>query len=51
MHKWILILLFFIGTNVIAQDALSLVQKVKAKLDLVKDYTATGRLKTDVAFL
>jgi outer membrane lipoprotein-sorting protein len=51
MHKWILILLFFIGTNAIAQDALSLVQKVKAKLDLVKDYTATGRLKTDVAFL
>jgi outer membrane lipoprotein-sorting protein len=51
MHKWILIVALFIGTAVVGQDALGLVQKVKARLDLVKDYSATGRLKTDVAFL
>lgn len=34
-----------------AQDALSLVMKVKAKLEKVNDYSATGRLRTDVAFL
>jgi outer membrane lipoprotein-sorting protein len=34
-----------------AQDAMALVKKVKAKLDVVNDYTATGRLRTDVAFL
>jgi outer membrane lipoprotein-sorting protein len=35
----------------IAQDATVLVNKVKQKLDAVKDYSATGRLRTDVAFL
>lgn len=34
-----------------SQDAITLVEKVKAKLDKVNDYTATGILKTDVAFI
>ena len=34
-----------------AQDATPLVNKVKAKLDRVKDYVAEGRMKTDVAFI
>ena len=34
-----------------AQDMNALVAKVKAKLDLVNDYTADGRMKTDVAFI
>lgn len=34
-----------------AQDATALVNKIKAKLDKVDDYTATGSLKTDVAFI
>jgi outer membrane lipoprotein-sorting protein len=34
-----------------AQDATTLVMKLKAKLELVNDYSATGRLRTDVAFL
>ncbi|MES1222451.1 MAG: hypothetical protein ABUT20_43555 [Bacteroidota bacterium] len=34
-----------------AQDANSLVQKVKAKLNLVNDYEATGMMKTNVSFL
>ena len=34
-----------------AQDVSALVQKVRAKLDLVNDYQATGRMKTNVIFL
>lgn len=34
-----------------AQDAMALIKQVKAKLDKVSDYAATGKMKTDVAFL
>jgi hypothetical protein len=34
-----------------AQDANELIKKVRAKLDLVSDYKADAKLKTDVAFL
>jgi outer membrane lipoprotein-sorting protein len=34
-----------------AQDVKDLLKKVRAKLDLVKDYKASGNLKTDVSFL
>lgn len=34
-----------------AQEVNLLVQKVKAKLELVNDYEATGKLKTNVSFL
>jgi outer membrane lipoprotein-sorting protein len=34
-----------------AQDMNALVAKVKAKLDLVNDYEADGKMKTDVAFI
>lgn len=34
-----------------AQDATVLINKVKAKLDQVNDYTAEGKMKTDVAFI
>jgi outer membrane lipoprotein-sorting protein len=41
-----------VGANAaIAQDAMALVKQVKAKLDKVTDYTATGKMKTDVTFL
>lgn len=33
------------------QDADKLLREVRAKMDVVKDYRATGKLKTDVAFL
>src|SRR5882724_2708302 len=36
---------------VIAQDVTALVQKVKAKLDKVADYEASGKMKTNVTFL
>jgi outer membrane lipoprotein-sorting protein len=32
-------------------DANTLIQKVKAKLDMVNDYSAEGKMKTDVAFI
>lgn len=48
----LLLVLFFAGTaTAFAQDAMALVSKVKAKLDKVKDYTASGKLKTDVSFI
>ena len=37
--------------NSYAQDAAALVQKVKAKLDKVNDYEATGEMKTNVSFM
>lgn len=37
--------------SLFAQDATQLVKSVKAKLDKVKDYTATGVMKTDVVFI
>jgi len=42
-------LLNFAGAN--AQDMTALVNKVKAKLDLVNDYTAEGKMKTNIAFI
>lgn len=44
-------ILFFVFATVKAQDAQALAQKVKAKLSLVKDYKATGTMKTDVRFM
>lgn len=37
--------------NAQAQDVTALVQKVKAKIDLVNDYEAAGQMKTNVSFL
>jgi len=34
-----------------SQDMMPLIKKVKEKLDKVNDYTATGKMKTDVAFI
>lgn len=49
------ILLLFIAFNIslvtYAQDANQLIQKIKSKLELVNDYTASGRMKTNVIFL
>ena len=46
----VVISLFF-TTIIHAQDVAALVQKVKAKLDVVKDYVADGTMKTDVSFI
>ena len=55
MKKYIqflaIILALVFTTNCYAQDATTLVRKVKAKLDAVNDYVADGKMKTDVAFI
>lgn len=52
-RKIIITLCLVIGCFTFAksQEMNSLVAKVKAKLDLVNDYTAEGKMKTDVAFI
>jgi outer membrane lipoprotein-sorting protein len=42
--------LFLLNTSD-AQDVKALLQQVKAKYDLVDDYTATGKMKTNVLFI
>lgn len=50
--KWRILLFFLVNSFLLhAQDADKLIKEVKAKLDVVKDYQASGKLKTDVAFL
>lgn len=47
-----LFILFFSVTSGFAQDdAMRLLQKVKAKMDRVNDYAATGKMRTDVVFI
>lgn len=46
-----LLLLLLPAFSMQAQDAAALVQKVKAKLDKVNDYEATGEMKTNVSFM
>ena len=47
----LLIITFCIPLFSKAQDVNALVQKVKAKIDKVNDYEASGKMKTNVAFL
>lgn len=52
--KFLTILSFFLLTlhsNGFAQNEAALVKKVKAKLDKVNDYRATGKMKLDVSFI
>ncbi|MFN4976060.1 MAG: LolA family protein [Bacteroidota bacterium] len=51
MRTFLLILFCCSFQTMYAQDATVLVNRVKAKLDLVNDYTAEGKMKTDVAFI
>ena len=48
---YLLLLMFICAIRTDAQDINQLVQKVKAKLETVNDYEATGKLKTNVTFL
>lgn len=47
----VLLLAFFIPVCLSAQDVDALMKKLRVKMDVVNDYRATGRLKTDVSFL
>jgi len=46
-----LTVLLFAASSLAGQDVNALVSRVRARLDKVKDYHATGNLKTDVSFL
>lgn len=49
--KGLLLGFLFIAFSASAQDADKLIRDVRAKLNQVNDYKATGKLKTDVSFL
>jgi outer membrane lipoprotein-sorting protein len=52
MKHFIIISLVFLNTQAgFTQDAIALVEKVKAKIERVRDYQASGIMKTDVPFL
>lgn len=52
MRRIVLLLIAcHISLTTFSQDMTALVLKVKAKLDLINDYEAEGRMKTDVAFI
>jgi outer membrane lipoprotein-sorting protein len=52
MKKFSLFVMFVsCASLVMAQDAAQLIKKVKAKLELVNNYEATGVMKTDIAFI
>ena len=53
MKKYLAVLVLFLSLSALAaaQDMNVLIQKVKQKLDLVKDYEASGKMKTNVTFL
>jgi outer membrane lipoprotein-sorting protein len=47
-----MLIILLLGSGVsVGQDVNSLISKVKLKLDRVKDYEASGRMKTNVTFL
>lgn len=48
---FVLVFLFQLAIFVQAQDVDALVQKVKDKINLVNDYEASGKMKTNVTFL
>ncbi|MDO6433997.1 hypothetical protein Q4E93_25540 [Flavitalea sp. BT771] len=52
MKKYVLAWVIVLFANVVsAQSATELLQKVRARLDQVNDYQATGTMKTNVSFL
>lgn len=51
MKTLMTILMIGLMQMIAAQDMTVLINKVKAKMDQVNDYTAEGKMKTDVAFI
>ena len=52
MKRFMLLLSSFaICTALFAQNEVALIKSIKAKLEKVKDYTATGQMKVDVSFI
>jgi outer membrane lipoprotein-sorting protein len=51
MKKIVLLVMAYVPFLLLAQDVNSLVQKVKAKIELANDYVADGEMKTNISFL
>ncbi|HEY5774254.1 MAG TPA: hypothetical protein VIS75_16565 [Chitinophagaceae bacterium] len=51
MKKWFLIIAVCLAERLLAQSPEELINKVRVKLEMVSDYTAKGRLKTNVVFI
>ncbi len=51
MKRLMFFFLLLFSLTAKAQDAATIVKKVKAKIDLVNNYEASGNMKTNVAFL
>jgi outer membrane lipoprotein-sorting protein len=51
MKKLITVLLISFATNIHAQDINAILLKAKTKIETVNNYEASGRMKTNVAFL
>lgn len=51
MKKWFLIIAVCSAGRLLAQSPEELINKVRVKLEMVSDYTAKGRLKTNVVFI
>jgi outer membrane lipoprotein-sorting protein len=52
MKKLYAVVLFlFFSTLLFAQDEKALIKAVKAKMDKVNDYQASGRMSVDVSFI
>lgn len=55
MRRMRIVLMLILCCNVLSvwaqDDAMRLLQKVKAKMDRVNDYSAIGKMKTDVVFI
>ena len=50
-HLFLLLLIAFTTEPLVAQDVNGLIQKVKTKIEKVRDYEASGLMKTNVPFL
>lgn len=48
---FLIIILFLVECQLLAQSPEELINRIKAKLEMVSDYTAKGKLKTNVVFI
>ena len=51
MRSFFIVATCLLGTQLLAQTPEELIGKIKAKLEMVNDYTAKGKLKTNVVFI
>ncbi len=50
-YGWLSVIMVLMVVHAMAQDMTALINKVKAKIEQVSDYTADGKLRTNIAFI